>query len=123
MSEPEPSWMRVFEGKALAAALTEAGHEVSEKTVQRWKAGDTKPKPQDIRAIQSLIGAETQKEAAPDISGRLDEIDVRVRQLTVGLALMSPAIAEAMRQAAIEAAETPDVTQRGAKRQGPAGRR
>lgn len=73
----------------------------------------------DLRAVI----AETQKEAAPEIPGRLDKIDQQVHQLTVGLALMSPALAEAMRQAAIEAAETPGGAQRGAKRQGRAGRR
>lgn len=60
-------FLRVFEGKALAEELTRAGHSVSEKTVQRWKSGVTKPKPQDIRAIRELVGAtlpDTKKEAS-----------------------------------------------------------
>lgn len=50
--------LKVFEAKALAEALTDAGHSVSERTVQRWKAGKTKPKPQDVRAIRNLVGAQ-----------------------------------------------------------------
>lgn len=49
--------MSIFEAKALAAALTEAGHSVSERTVQRWKKGDTRPKPQDVAAIRRVVGA------------------------------------------------------------------
>ena len=60
--------LSVFEAKALAHALTEHGHSVSERTVQRWKAGTTKPKPQDIRAIRELLAA-TEKE--PPWLGRL----------------------------------------------------
>jgi hypothetical protein len=67
-------FMRVFEAKALATALTEAGHSVSERTVQRWKAGDTPSKAQDVRAIRELVGAmiaDTTNEAAPLWAGRL----------------------------------------------------
>ena len=53
--------LRVFEAKALAEALTEAGHSVSERTAQRWKAGDTAPKPQDITAIWRLLGVDKPK--------------------------------------------------------------
>ena len=60
-------FLRIFEGKALAEALTASGHQVSEKTVQRWKNGTTKPKPQDIRAIRALVGVTT-KDAPPDES-------------------------------------------------------
>lgn len=83
-------FLRVFEAKALAAELTAAGHAVSERTVQRWKAGKTQPKPQDIKAIRDLVGAtlpDTQKSAPPadadeaqmtaDISKRLDQIMTR----------------------------------------------
>lgn len=52
----------------MAEELTRAGHSVSERTAQRWKKGETSPKPQDIRAIRELIGAtlpETPKSAAP----------------------------------------------------------
>lgn len=61
-------WLRIFEAKALAEALTKAGHSVSERTAQRWKAGETHPKPQDIRAIRELVGATAPghtKEAPP----------------------------------------------------------
>jgi hypothetical protein len=60
------NWLRIFEAKALAEELTQAGHSISERTAQRWKAGETKPKPQDIRAIRELVGAtipDTTKEA------------------------------------------------------------
>jgi hypothetical protein len=65
--------LRVFEAKALAAALTEAGYSVSERTVQRWKAGQTRPKPQDIRAIRDLVGASEANEraASPSMTRRL----------------------------------------------------
>jgi hypothetical protein len=43
--------------------LTRSGHSVSERTAQRWKKGETQPKPQDVRAILALLG--TTKEAAP----------------------------------------------------------
>jgi hypothetical protein len=62
--------LSVFEAKALALALTEHGHSVSERTVQRWKSGTTKPKPQDIDAIRRLVGA-TEKE--PPWVGRLQQ--------------------------------------------------
>jgi hypothetical protein len=69
-------FLRVFEAKALAAALTDAGHSVSERTVQRWKAGETHPKPQDVAAIRRLIGAslpDTQKNAPAEAGALLDE--------------------------------------------------
>lgn len=69
-------FLKVFEAKALAEELTAAGHSVSERTAQRWKAGKTKPKPQDIRAIRDLIGATLPdtKNEPPDPSwvGRLE---------------------------------------------------
>lgn len=72
---PVVDMLRVFEAKALAAALTEAGYSVSERTVQRWKAGQTHPKPQDIRAIRVLVGSlDVTKEAEPpDWATRLQE--------------------------------------------------
>jgi hypothetical protein len=60
---PTPDWLSIFEAKALADALTRSGHSVSERTAQRWKKGETHPKPQDVRAILALLG--TTKEAAP----------------------------------------------------------
>lgn len=65
------NFLSVFEAKALAAALTEAGHSVSERTVQRWKAGTTKPKPQDIRAIYGVIGLAYEEAAPPEWVERL----------------------------------------------------
>jgi hypothetical protein len=67
MPQP-PAFLRIFEGKALAKALTDAGYQLSEATAQRWIRGATTPKPQDIRAIRELVGAmlpDTTKEAAP----------------------------------------------------------
>jgi hypothetical protein len=102
--------LRVFEAKALAAALTEAGHSVSERTVQRWKAGVTKPKPQDIRAIRHLLDVETQRSAAPPHwAERLIEMVDQVYQTQVELAdAASRRVIEALapddlRQAALEA--------------------
>lgn len=47
--------LRIFEAKALADELTKAGHSISERTAQRWKKGETQPKPQDFRAIRRLV--------------------------------------------------------------------
>ena len=71
--------LRVFEAKALAQALTDRGHAVSERTVQRWKKGVTKPKPQDIPAIRQLLGIK--EEALPPwAEGLADLVAERVRR-------------------------------------------
>lgn len=73
MPEP-PAFLRIFEGKALAKALTDAGYQLSEATAQRWIRGATAPKPQDIRAIRELVGAmlpDTTKAAPPWWAERL----------------------------------------------------
>ena len=68
------NFLRVFEAKALAAALTDAGHSVSERTVQRWKSGTTKPKPQDIRAIHRVIRlAGTEKAPPPEWAAAMEQ--------------------------------------------------
>lgn len=46
---------RMFSPSGLAEALTDSGHKVSERTVQRWKAG-AQPRPADLRAIRDLVG-------------------------------------------------------------------
>jgi hypothetical protein len=96
--------LSVFEAKALALALTEHGHSVSERTVQRWKSGTTKPKPQDIRAIRALVGSlDIQKEAAPpDWAERLEaKVDsILERQDVVG---------ETYARQVIEALATPEL--------------
>jgi hypothetical protein len=82
---PTPDWLSIFEAKALADALTRSGHSVSERTAQRWKKGETQPKPQDVRAILALLG--TTKEAAPpEWAERLQErVDsIYERQIQVG---------------------------------------
>lgn len=72
--------LAIFEAKALAQALTDNGHSVSERTVQRWKKGETAPKPQDIRAIRELLG--TMKEAAPpSLEERLSRIELYVQAI------------------------------------------
>jgi len=48
--------LRLFDAAALARALREQGHEVSERTVQRWKAQTVTPKAQDMAAIRRLLG-------------------------------------------------------------------
>lgn len=75
--------LRIFEAKALAEELTNAGHYVSERTAQRWKKGETEPKPQDVRAIVRLVLslAENEEEAAqPEWAGRLE---AKVDQLVI----------------------------------------
>lgn len=54
----------VFRAEGLAKALTDAGHEVSERTVNRWKAGTHRPTRAQLRAIVELV-ADTKEEAAP----------------------------------------------------------
>lgn len=74
------NFLRVFEAKALAAALTDAGHSVSERTVQRWKSGATKPKPQDIQAIHRIIRMDTEK-PTPDEPEWATEMERRLTDL------------------------------------------
>lgn len=102
-------FLRVFEGKALAEELTRAGHSVSEKTVQRWKSGITKPKPQDIRAIRELVGAtlpDMQKEAPPRWARELtDDLTNEIREnRRVVLESMSEALAEELARYGFERA-------------------
>jgi predicted DNA-binding transcriptional regulator YafY len=48
-------WLGLFAGKPLHRALVDAGHEVSVRTVQRWIAGTSPPKAQDLEAIRRLL--------------------------------------------------------------------
>jgi hypothetical protein len=82
---PTPDWLSIFEAKALADALTRSGHSVSERTAQRWKKGETQPKPQDVRAILALLGT-TKGAAPPEWAERLQErVDsIYERQIQVG---------------------------------------
>lgn len=50
--------VRFFEAKELAEGLRSRGHDVSDRTVQRWKAGESQPKQQDLAAIWQLLEAE-----------------------------------------------------------------
>lgn len=68
--EVSTEFLRLFDAAALARALKEEGHEVSERTAQRWKAGSVDPKPQDIAAIRRLIG-EPERAALPGWAERL----------------------------------------------------
>lgn len=69
----------LFEGKALHRALTEAGHEVSVRTVQRWVSGQTPPKAQDMAAIRRLLELTDEEAAPPAWAERLmDEAVTRV---------------------------------------------
>ena len=63
-------FLRLFDAAALARALREEGHEVSERTAQRWRAGTSTPKPQDMAAIRRLLGEE-QRPVMPDWAERL----------------------------------------------------
>ncbi len=58
-----PELLRLFDAAALARALKDTGHEVSERTVQRWKAGESTPKLQDLAAIRRLLAARTSRPA------------------------------------------------------------
>jgi hypothetical protein len=64
------TFLRLFDAAALARALRDEGHEVSERTAQRWKAGTSTPKPQDLAAIRRLLG-EPERAALPDWAERL----------------------------------------------------
>ena len=63
----------MFRSEGLAKALTDAGHEVSERTVDRWKAGTSKPSKGHLQAIRELVGADTTKEPPPDWAGEMEE--------------------------------------------------
>ncbi len=96
------SFLRIFEAKALASALTDAGHSVSERTVQRWKAGETNPKPQDLHAIRLLIDASFQahEETAPPEWAR--RLSVRLRAHSAKLAVSPDDLALAAIEEAAE---------------------
>lgn len=96
-------FMRIFEGKALAEALTEAGHSVSEKTAQRWKKGETNPKPQDVKAIRDLVGVLTQKAAPPITAERLEEVRGEIiAEVRQNRAVIAAALARAIAQSVAE---------------------
>ena len=63
----------MFRSEGLAKALTDAGHEVSDRTVDRWKAGTSKPSKGHLQAIRELVGADTTKEPPPDWAGAMEE--------------------------------------------------
>ena len=58
--------VELFEGKALAAALRDSGYDVSDRTVQRWKAGEIAPKPQDVAAIRRVLGVHENDPLKPE---------------------------------------------------------
>jgi hypothetical protein len=93
--------LSIFEAKALANALTAHGHSVSERTVQRWKAGATKPKPQDIDAIHRLLG---QQEESPPAwaEGLVDDAVTRIVTLLGG-----PEYPDAIERLRVRLANTP----------------
>jgi hypothetical protein len=105
---PSPEWLAVFEAKALADALTRAGHSVSERTAQRWKKGETTPKPQDVRAILSLLG--TTKEAAPpEWAERLVERVEAIYERQDTIMERQRVVGQDMAGRVIEALQSPDL--------------
>ena len=47
----------VFRSEGLAKALTDAGHGVSARTIDRWKSGTSKPSKGQLRAIRKGLRA------------------------------------------------------------------
>ena len=62
----------MFRSEGLAKALTDAGYSVSSRTVDRWKAGESRPSKGHLQAIRELVGA-TQN-AAPSEEGAAAEL-------------------------------------------------
>lgn len=59
---PEQIFLKPFEARALAQALTDWGHKVHYKTVERWKNGKTPIKAGDVAAIRLMVaGVDTEK--------------------------------------------------------------
>ena len=76
----------IFRAEGLAKALTDAGHDVSERTVNRWKAGTSRPSKGQLEAIRRLIGI-NEKEAAPPLWAERLQASIEAvyeRQSTVG---------------------------------------
>lgn len=45
----------LFRAEGLSRALTAAGHDVSKRTVERWKAGESTPSKGHLEAIRRLV--------------------------------------------------------------------
>ena len=76
----------IFRAEGLAKALTDAGHDVSERTVNRWKAGTSRPSKGQLEAIRRLIGI-NEKEAAPPVWAERLQASIEAvyeRQMLVG---------------------------------------
>lgn len=83
----------MFEGKALATALRNHGHQVSDKTVQRWKAGITHPKSQDMTAVRQLIAellGHNEKAPEPEWVQGLREDVAEIRERLPAPSLLQP---------------------------------
>lgn len=77
--------LRLFEAKELAEALRRSGHDVSDRTVQRWKASESSPKPQDMNAIWRILGQEPSQSTPPPWARELtEELKEEMRRLILG---------------------------------------
>lgn len=62
----------IFRAEGLAKALTDAGYDVSERTVNRWKAGTHRPSKSQLEAIRKIVGAH--ENTAPSEEGAASEL-------------------------------------------------
>jgi hypothetical protein len=99
-----PDVIRLFEGKALAAALRDSGWDVSTRTVQRWTSGEIKPRPQDLAAVRRLVVGELgeTKEAAPPEWARRLMVGTLALERKQGVTNVELAAAEAEADALID---------------------
>lgn len=61
----------MFRSEGLAKALTDAGHSVSARTVDRWKSGESTPSKGHLEGIRELVGA---TKSAPAGAGAAEEL-------------------------------------------------
>jgi hypothetical protein len=86
----------VFRSEGLAKALTDAGYDVSARTIDRWKSGTSKPSKGQLRAIAELLG--DKERAAPSMTERLELIEAILRS-TALVSGVTPAELEAIEEA------------------------
>lgn len=111
---PAVDW-EMFRSEGLAKALTNAGHGVSARTVDRWKAGESTPSKGHLQAIRELVGAQ---QNAPAGAGAAEELlrlwlgrkappwaQANVRRILTAIAEERTAVVDAAIERAVEIAE------------------
>lgn len=89
----------MFRSEGLAKALTDAGHSISPRTVDRWKAGESRPSKGHLQAIRELVGTPDTAKEPPDPSW-IERLLAGVMALETESEITELALAEAEARAA-----------------------